>query len=244
MKDKGAVYDDIANLKAATEARGIDPSNVFMTAPSPGVVTSYHTNVYYSNHEEYLYAVADAMKKEYDVIGASGFMLQIDCPDLTSATGREMHMEAINYALQNIPAGRMRLHTCWGNGEWPHTTDVDLKEIIGLLLTARPSGLSLEGTNPRHEHEWKVFQDVKLPDDKYLIPGVIDSTTNYVEHPELVAQRIVRYAEVVGKERPIAGTDCGMATNISDVPLVDSRVAWAKLRSLTEGARLASQELW
>lgn len=244
MKDREGVQRDIANLSAAARARGIEPNDVFMTAPSPGVVTSYHANQHYESHEAYLYAVAEAMKHEYDAIGKSGFMLQIDCPDLPSASEREMHMDAINYALRDVPPENMRLHTCWGNGEWPHHTDVELKKIVDLLLTARPSSLSLEGANPRHEHEWKVFQDVKLPDDKFLIPGMIDSTTNFIEHPELVAQRIVRYAEVVGRERVIAGTDCGLATNIAEIPLVDPRIAWAKLQSLTEGARLASKELW
>jgi 5-methyltetrahydropteroyltriglutamate--homocysteine methyltransferase len=244
MKDRAGVQRDIANLRAAAGAHGLDPSEVFMTAPSPGVITHYHQNHYYDSHEAYLYAVAEAMKHEYDAIGQSGFMLQIDCPDLPSSTNRQMHMDAINFALRDVPPERMRLHTCWGNDEYPHHTDVELKEIIDLLLTARPAGLSLEGANPRHEHEWKVFQDIKLPDDKFLIPGMIDSTTNYVEHPELVAQRIIRYAEVVGKERVIAGTDCGMATNIAEVPLIDARVAWAKLQSLTEGARIATKELW
>lgn len=245
MKDKDGVHRDIANLRAAADAKGIAPNDVFMTAPSPGVITHYHANQHYESHEAYLYAVAEAMKHEYDAIGRSGFMLQIDCPDLPSASEREMHMDAINYALRDIPPERMRLHTCWGNGEYPHHTDVELKEIIDLLLTARPSGLSLEGANPRHEHEWKVFEYTKLlPEGKFLIPGMIDSTTNFIEHPELVAQRIVRYAQVVGKERVIAGTDCGLATNIAEVPLVDPRVAWAKLQSLTEGAQLASKELW
>ncbi len=244
MKDKDGVRRDIANMRAAADAQGIEPSDVFMTAPSPGVVTRYHANHYYESHEAYLFAVADAMKHEYDAIGQSGFMLQIDCPDLPPSTEREMHMDAINHALRDVPSERMRLHTCWGNGEYPHHTDIELKQIVDLLLTARPSGLSLEGANPRHEHEWNVFQDVKLPDDKYLIPGMIDSTTNFIEHPELVAQRIVRYAEVVGKERVIAGTDCGLATNIAEVPIVDPRIAWAKLQSLTEGARIASEELW
>jgi len=243
-KDKEGVRHDIANLRAATEAQGIDPSNVFMTAPSPGVVTTYHANHHYSSHEEYLFAVADAMKYEYDAIGESGFTLQVDCPDLTSASNRELHIEAINHALRDVPPERMRLHTCWGNYEGPHRHDVALKDIIQLLFTARPAALSLEGANPRHEHEWKVFEDVTLPDDKVIVPGMIDSTTNYIEHPELVAQRIVRYANVVGRENVIAGTDCGLATNIAEVQMVDARIAWAKLQSLTEGARLASEELW
>ena len=211
-KDPTGVHLDIANLKAATEAAGIDPEKVFMTAPSPGVITEYHANHYYDTHEAYLYAVTDVIKHEYDAIAESGFTLQIDCPDLTSTLNREMHIKAINHALRDIPPERMRLHTCWGNYEGPHHRDVPLKDIIELLFTARPSALSVEGANPRHEHEWNVFEDVKLPDEKVLIPGMIDSTTNYIEHPELVAQRIVRYAEVVGRENVIAGTDCGLAT--------------------------------
>ena len=146
--------------------------------------------------------------------------------------------------MRDIDPERMRLHTCWGNYEGPHSHDVPLKDILLALLTARPAGLSVEGANPRHEHEWKVFEDIELPDDKVIIPGVIDSTTNYIEHPELVAQRIARYAGVVGRERVIAGTDCGMATNISTTPIVDPRIAWAKLESLAEGAQIASRMLW
>ena len=182
----------------------------------------------------------------------------MDCPDLAFSrtnkyvelTGEEflkvaeMHVEALNEALRDIPPDRMRLHVCWGNGEGPHHRDIPLRQIIDVLLKARPAGLSVEGANPRHEHEWKVFQDVKLPDGKVLIPGVLDSTTNFIEHPEVVEQRIVRYAETVGRENVIAGTDCGFGTIATFTPQVDPKIAWAKLRSLGEGAQLASEVLW
>jgi 5-methyltetrahydropteroyltriglutamate--homocysteine methyltransferase len=243
-KDRDAVDRDISNLTAALN--GTSPEEVFMTAASPGNVANYHKDRYYGDEETYLLAVADALKEEYDAIHRAGFLLQLDCPDLTGRTRKtvELGVEVLNYALRDIPSDRMRLHVCWGNYQGPHHLDVPLEEIIELLLTARPSGLSIEGANPRHEHEWNVFERVNLPDGKVLIPGVLDSTSNYVEHPELVAQRLVRYAQVVGRENIIAGTDCGFGTNVSDTPLVDGAIAWAKLRAMAEGARLASEELW
>ena len=243
-KDRDAVDRDIASLKSALV--GVEPDEVFMTAASPGNVAHYHKDRYYGSREAYLYAVADALKEEYDAIHRSGFLLQVDCPDLPRRSRKtvELNMEVLNHALRDIPPERMRMHVCWGNAEGPHNHDVPLAEIIDLLLTARPAGLSIEGANPRHGHEWNVFERVKLPDGKVLIPGVIDSTTNFIEHPELVAQRIVRYAQVVGRENVIAGTDCGFGTNVTEVPIVDGRIAWAKVQAMAEGARLASQELW
>ena len=254
-KDWEAVQKDIANLKAGTdETRSED---VFMTAASPGVIANFLPNAYYPSDEAYLYALADAMKEEYHAIVDAGFLLQIDCPDLavtrvtqfahlTVAEFKnvvDMHVEVINHALDGIPPERMRLHLCWGNYEGPHHHDVPLHDIVDLVLKARPSGLSFEGANPRHAHEWKVWQDVKLPEGKVLIPGVLDTTTNFIEHPELVAERIVRYAEVVGRENVIASTDCGFGTSAWGRK-VDARIAWAKLASLVEGARLASDVLW
>jgi 5-methyltetrahydropteroyltriglutamate--homocysteine methyltransferase len=197
------------------------------------------------------------MKEEYDAIHQAGFLLQVDCPDL--AMGRhlqfasasleefrrnvELHVEVLNHALADIPPERMRLHLCWGNYEGPHHLDVPLRDIVDIVLKARPAGISFEVANPRHAHEWKVFHEFTLPADKVLIPGVLDSTTNYIEHPELVAERICRFAEVVGRENVIAGTDCGFAT-FAGVADVDPKIVWAKLQAMAEGARLASQQLW
>ena len=255
-KDRGAVQTDIDNLRAATGTAR--PAGVFMTAASPGVIAHFLGNQHYPTREAYLARLVDVMKEEYDAIHRAGFLLQVDCPDL--AMGRhlafselsnadfvkiaEANVEALNHALRDIPADRMRLHLCWGNYEGPHHRDIPLREIIGVALKARPRALSFEGANPRHEHEWVVFRDVKLPDDRVVIPGVLDSTTNFIEHPELVAQRIVRYAEVVGRERVIAGTDCGFATFARSNPQVETEIAWAKMRSMVEGAALASAQLW
>ena len=242
-KGRDAVDRDIANLNASLV--GVEPSEVFMTSASPGNIAHYHRDRYYRSLEAYLYAVADAMKEEYDSIHRAGFLLQVDCPDLPRDRDTlELSIEALNHALRDIPSERIRMHVCWGNNEGPHHLDVPLAEIIELLLTAKPSGISIEGANPRHEHEWNVFERVKRPDDKVLIPGVIDSTTNFIEHPELVAQRIVRYAQVVGRENVIASTDCGFGTNGTEIPIVDGRIAWAKLQAMTEGAILASERLW
>ena len=254
-KDRAAVDKDTANLWAALG--GVQVTEAFMTAASPGVIAHFLPNQYYPSRDAYLARLVDVMKDEYDAIHRSGFVLQIDCPDL--AMGRHLafpdlsnaefvkvaegNIEALNHALRDIPADRMRLHLCWGNYQGPHQRDIPLREIIRAVLKARPQGLSFEGANPRHEHEWIVFREVRLPDDKVIIPGVLDSTTNYIEHPELVAQRLVHYAEVVGRERVIAGSDCGFAT-FGRSNLVEPEIAWAKLRSMAEGARLASVELW
>jgi 5-methyltetrahydropteroyltriglutamate--homocysteine methyltransferase len=250
-----AVQTDIANLTAALEAT--PATEAFMNAASPGIVADYLLNQHYASEEEYLYALADAMKHEYDAIAAAGFILQLDCPDL--ALGRHLapqpievgefrkkialRIEVLNHALRDIAPEQLRMHICWGNYESPHHHDVPLREIVDLILGARPSGLLVEAANPRHEHEWRIFEDVALPDGKVIVPGVIDTLTSYVEHPEVVAQRIVRYAGVVGRENVIAGTDCGFATFANFTP-VDPGIAWAKLRSLAEGAQIASQELW
>jgi 5-methyltetrahydropteroyltriglutamate--homocysteine methyltransferase len=259
---------DIANLKAATgfaasaSGSGVAASgdDVFMSAASPGIIAGYMPdNKYYASTEEYIFALADAMKQEYDAIVAAGLILQLDCPDLPSSDSSlddaqesevaefrkqvAMRLEAVDHATRDIPPDRMRIHLCWGNGEGPHHTDVPLARFADLVLAARPAAISFEGANPRHEHEWALWEDVKLPDGKIIIPGVLDSTTNFIEHPELVAQRLVRYADVVGKANVIAGTDCGFAT-IAGMHTVDPRITWAKLAAMAEGARLASGRLW
>jgi 5-methyltetrahydropteroyltriglutamate--homocysteine methyltransferase len=255
-KDRTAVQKDVANLHAALD--GVQPAEAFMTAASPGVIAHFLRNEHYPSRDAYLARLVDVMKEEYDAIHRAGFVLQIDCPDL--AMGRhlafpdlsnaeflkiaEANVEALNHALRDIPADRLRLHLCWGNYEGPHHRDIPLREILRVALKARPQALSFEGANPRHEHEWIVFREVRLPDDRVIIPGVLDSTTNFIEHPELVAQRLVRYAEVVGRERVIAGTDCGFATFARSNLQVEPEIAWAKLRSMAEGARLASARLW
>jgi 5-methyltetrahydropteroyltriglutamate--homocysteine methyltransferase len=254
-RDKDAVQQDIANLKAAVEARPVE--EVFMTAASPGVIANFLPNEYYPTEEAYLYALAEVMKEEYQAIVQAGLLLQVDCPDLAMTRVSQfghlsvdefkdvvaLHVDVLNSALHGLPPERLRLHLCWGNYEGPHHYDVPLREILPLVLKARPVGLSFEGANPRHAHEWKVWRDIRLPEEKVIIPGVLDSTTNFIEHPELVAERIVRYAEVVGRERVIAGTDCGFGTSAWGRK-VESKIAWAKLRSLVEGARLASEALW
>jgi 5-methyltetrahydropteroyltriglutamate--homocysteine methyltransferase len=228
-----------------------------MTAASPGVVSMFLGNTYYKTEEEFLWKVAEAMKPEYEAIIDAGFLLQLDCPDLAMTRHREFadrpleefrsyveqHIEVLNAATENVPPERMRVHLCWGNYPGPHHRDVPLKQVLDLILTVKAHGLSFEAANGRHAHEWKVFQDVKLPDGKVLIPGVIESMSNRIEHPELVAERIVRFAKIVGRENLIAGSDCGFGTFVG-VALVEPEIAWAKLRSLAEGARIASEELW
>jgi len=255
-KDKSAVQTDIDNLRAAVTAAA--PEEVFMTAASPGVIAHFLQNQYYSTRDEYLATLANVMKDEFEAITQAGFLLQLDCPDL--AMGRhlrfpdlstaeflkiaETNIEAMNHSIQNIPPGRVRLHLCWGNYEGPHHRDIPLRDILPTVLKANVGAISFEGANPRHEHEWNVFKDIKLPDDMTIIPGVIDSTTNYIEHPELVAQRIVRYSEVVGRERVIAGSDCGFGTFASTTYIVEPEIVWAKFESLAKGAQIASEQLW
>ena len=254
-KDWPAVEQDIANLKAASESLPVE--EVFMTAASPGVIANFLPNEHYPSEGEYLYALAEVMQDEYCAIVAAGFLLQIDCPDLAMTRVTqfshlseeefkkvvELHVEVINYALKDIDPERMRLHLCWGNTEGPHHHDIPLKEIVGIVLKARPLGLSFEGANPRHAHEWKVWEDIDLPDGKLLIPGVLDTTTNFIEHPDLIAQRIANYANAVGRENVMASSDCGFGTSAWGRK-VETNIAWAKLASMVTGARLASQELW
>ena len=249
------VHRDIDNLRAALAAVGREPSTAFMTAASPGVVWYFLPNAYYPTHEEYVFAIADAMRHEYRAIVDAGFLLQVDCPDLAGGWNRpefeqatfdefrtfaELHVEALNLALAGLPPERLRMHVCWGNYNGPHLRDIPLREILPVLLRGRPRYLSFEGANPRHEHEWTVFNELPLPDDKLILPGVLDSTTNFVEHPELIAQRIKRYARVVGHERVIASSDCGFAT-FAGSQAVHPLVAWKKLEALVEGARLDSE---
>jgi 5-methyltetrahydropteroyltriglutamate--homocysteine methyltransferase len=253
-KDFDAVKRDIENLRAAAASSGAE--EVFMSAASPGVVAIFLTNNYYPSDEAYLEAIANVMKDEYRAIVDAGFILQLDCPDLAMSRHNRfaglsleefrkkvaLHVEVLNESIKGIPADRMRTHLCWGNYEGPHQLDVELKDIIDLVLKANTEGISFEGANPRHENEWRVFRDVKLPDDKVLIPGVIDSTTNFIEHPEVVADRIERYASVVGKERVIASTDCGFGTFAAGGAVFPD-IAWAKLKTLSQGAALATKEL-
>ena len=241
---------DITTLKKALA--GVDAAGGFMTAASPGIISLLQPNRYYRSNEEYMWALADAMREEYEAISAAGFILQLDCPDLTGLTSPEqpgrpiadlaLRVEVLNHALARIPSERLRMHVCWGNHEGPHQLDVPLEAIIVEVLKARPAALLLEGANPRHEHEWAVFEQVKLPEGKTLVPGVIDSTTNYIEHPELVAQRLMRYAGVVGREHVMAGTDCGFGT-YAGMPMVHPDIVPAKLAAMAEGARIASQRL-
>lgn len=253
-KDFGAVEREIATLEQAAARAGA--REVFMTAVSPGQAARFLANRYYPSHEAYVAALAEVLRREYAAIVGAGFVLQVDCPDLASGRNNQfqdltlaefrkivaLHVEALNHALAGLPPERMRLHVCWGNYEGPHHKDVPLRDILDILLTARPAGLSVEGANPRHAHEWRLFEEVKLPEGKVLIPGVLDTTTNFIEHPELVAQRLVQYARLVGPTNVIAGVDCGFAT-FAERPTIDPRIAWAKLEAMVEGARLAGREL-
>ena len=255
VKDMAPLTKDIARMKQALSKTKVTEG--FMTAVSPGTIAVFQPNEYYPSHEKYMEALAEVMKSEYEAIAASGILVQLDCPDL--AMGRhsrfktlsreeflrhaEIQVEALNHAVANIPADRIRLHICWGNYEGPHTHDIPLTDVLPLLFKAKPMGLLIEGANPRHDHEWVTWKQVKLPDNKVLIPGVIDTSTNFVEHPELVAQRIVRYANAIGRERVIAGTDCGLGTFAGFGP-VHPDIAWAKLQTLSEGAAIASQQLF
>ena len=255
LVDSGPLEADIRRFGAAMRKEGASVRG-FMNAASPGLVTAFQPNQYYPTHEAYLADLVDAMRPEYEAIIAAGFDLQLDAPDLAMAahTGfqglseaeflkrAEQNVEALNAATANIPAERMRMHICWGNYEGPHDHDIALEKVIGIVLKARPTRLLFEAANPRHEHEWIVWRDAALPDDKVLVPGLIDSCSNYVEHPELVAQRIERYAGIVGAERVIAGTDCGFGT-FAGYGKIDPVVTWKKLRALREGADIAAGRL-
>ena len=252
-KDFDSVKRDIENFRLAVDAER--PVAAFMTAASPGVVPLFLGNDYYPDEDAFKVALAEVLKDEYEAIVAAGFILQIDCPDL--AMGRNFteisteefrklaarNIELVNEATKNIPPEQMRIHLCWGNSEGPHHLDIPIKDILDIVLQARPSGISFEAANPRHAHEWAVWADARIPEDKILIPGVIDTTTNFVEHPELVAQRIKSYTDIVGRDRVIASTDCGLGT-WAGWSQVDHQIAWAKLKSMSEGAAIATRELW
>jgi 5-methyltetrahydropteroyltriglutamate--homocysteine methyltransferase len=255
VSDEAAVPADIANLRAARA--GVETAGAFLSAASPGVISLFFRNDHYPNQDAYLFAIAEAMRSEYEAIAAAGIIVQIDCPDL--AMGRHiqyadlsleefrqraaLHIAALNHALAAVPPERARLHLCWGNYEGPHHRDVPLAAIIDLVFTARPATISFEAANPRHAHEWALFEEVKLPEGKTIIPGVIESKANFIEHPELIAQRIARYANLVGRDNVIAGSDCGFGTWVGQAA-VDPDVVWAKLAAMAEGARLATTQFW
>ena len=255
VQDAEAARTDVANLRTAVAQ--VTPQEAFLTAASPGVISLFFHNEHYPSHEAYLFAIAEAMKHEYETVARAGLVLQVDCPDL--AMGRHiqfadlsleefrkmarLHVEALDHALAGVPPDQARMHLCWGNYEGPHHYDVPLADILDIVFAGRAGAVSFEAANPRHAHEWRVFENVRVPDGKLIVPGVIDSTTNFVEHPELIAERISRYARLVGRENVIAGTDCGFGTWVGQAA-VDPDIVWAKLASLAEGARLASRELW
>ena len=256
-KGQGELGKDITNLKAAMEKHGAERG--FMNAASPGVISLFLQNDHYPSRDAYLAALADAMREEYETIVAEGLDLQLDCPDLALSRHMlfedlsddefvkvaESHVEALNHALANVDPTKVRVHICWGNYEGPHVCDIDMDKVFPVLMKTRARYVLFETSNPRHAHEWTVFQDRRdeIPDDKVLVPGVVDTTTNFVEHPELVAQRIERFVGIVGRERVIAGTDCGFST-FAGYAGIDPEIAYAKLTSLAEGARLASDRLW
>jgi len=255
VRDATAAEIDVAHLQAALA--GVTAADGFLTAASPGVVSLFFRDEHYGSEEAYLDAIAEAMRVEYEAIARAGLVLQIDCPDL--GMGRHiqhadlslpewrkkaaLHVEVLNHALRNIAPTQLRMHLCWGNYEGPHHCDVPLADVIDIVFRARPSAIALEAANPRHAHEWQLFESVKLPEGKMLIPGVIESKSNFVEHPELVAQRIGRYANLVGRENVMAGSDCGYGTWVGQAA-VDPDVVWAKMAALAEGARIASREFW
>ena len=255
VRDAKAAAADTDNLKAAL--RAVKAAGGFLSAASPGVVSLFFRNDYYKDFETYIYAIADAMRAEYETVAKAGFVLQIDCPDL--AMGRhiqyadlklpefrkraQLHVEALNHATANIAPEQLRMHVCWGNYEGPHHCDVPLGDVIDIVFTARPNAISFEAANPRHAHEWTLFERVKLPDGKVLIPGVIESKSNFIEHPDLIAQRIGRYAKLVGRENVIAGSDCGYGTWVGQAA-VDPDVVFAKLKAMAEGAAIASKVFW
>jgi 5-methyltetrahydropteroyltriglutamate--homocysteine methyltransferase len=254
-KDWDAAAADIARAKSVLTNAGT--VEAFMTSPSPGQIARYLKNLYYPTEEEYIFALADVMAREYEAIVNAGLLLQLDCPDLALSRHTvfrhlsltdflkeiAMHVEALNHAVRNIAPEDMRMHICWASTLGPHHEDVPLKDIVDIVLKGKPGAVSFPGANPRHEHEWKVWRDVNLPDGKIIIPGVIDSTSNFVEHPELVADRLIAYAQVVGKENVIGGVDCGFGTFAGRVQ-VDRNIVWMKMASLAEGAKLASEQLW
>jgi 5-methyltetrahydropteroyltriglutamate--homocysteine methyltransferase len=255
VKNLAPLQADLGNITAAIAAAA--PAEGFMNAASPGVVALFQPNDFYRSQDEYLTALAEALRVEYEAIVRAGIILQIDAPDL--AMGRHTmyrdrslaefevlaarHIEVLNQALKNVPAERVRMHVCWGNYEGPHHHDVPMERLLPIVLKAKAQGLLFEAANPRHAHEWTVFRDARIPDDKVLIPGLLSTTTNYIEHPQLVAERIERFAQIVGRERVMAGTDCGFGTFAGFGP-VEPDIAYLKLQSLSEGAQIASRRLW
>lgn len=255
VRDPQAPVVDTENLKAALA--GTRGKTGFLSAASPGVVSLFFRNDHYPSFEKYIFAIADAMRHEYEAVVKAGFILQLDCPDL--AMGRhiqyadldvkefrkriELHIEAFNHATANIKPEQLRMHVCWGNYEGPHHCDVPLADIVDIVFKARASAISFEAANPRHAHEWTLFETVKLPEGKVLIPGVLESKSNFIEHPELIAQRIGRYANLVGRENVVAGSDCGYGTWVGQAA-VEPDIVWAKLAAMAEGARLASRQFW
>jgi 5-methyltetrahydropteroyltriglutamate--homocysteine methyltransferase len=255
VKDTAPLKSDLENFRQAVERA--KPVEGFLNAASPGVIALFQPNDYYPTADAYLEAIAEALRSEYEAITHAGFLLQIDAPDLgmgrhtmyRNASVEEylkraaIHIEVLNHALRHIPAARLRLHMCWGNYEGPHHHDVPMEKLLPVVVKAKPQALLFEAANPRHAHEWAVFRDIKVPDDKVLVPGVLSSTTNYVEHPLLVAERICRFADIVGRERVIAGSDCGFSTFAGFGP-VEPDIVYLKLAAMAEGARIASQRLW
>ena len=255
VKNRAPLERDIEHFKKATAAA--KPVDAFMPAASPGVISVFQPNEFYKTEDDYLERLSEVMREEYETIVNAGFVLQLDCPDL--AMGRhilakgqpdeafvrraEVQIEALNHALRNVPANMARLHLCWGNYEGPHICDIPLGKIIRTVLKAKPQVISFEASNPRHAHEWAVFKEVKLPDDKVLMPGVIDSLTNFIEHPDYVAERICRFADVVGRERVLAGSDCGFGTFVG-FGKVFPEFCYMKLKAMAEGAEIASKRLW
>ncbi len=253
--DRAPLSADIANLRRAADAQA--PVEAFLNAASPGVLPLFVEDAHYGDEDGFVADLAEALRSEYEAVHAAGFLLQIDCPEI--AMGRhidyqdlsdaaflrvaERNIEALNHATANIPPEAMRMHVCWGNYPGPHTRDIAVAKIFDVIFKGRPQAILFEGANPRHDHEWRDWETAAIPDDKILVPGVIDSTTNFVEHPRLVAERIRRYAGIVGRERVIAGTDCGFAT-VAGMIRVYPSVVWAKLGALAEGARIASEALW
>ena len=259
VADREPLRRDIDRYRAALEGEDVAVSSggAFMTAASPGVISAFQPNDYYPTHEAYVRAVGEAMREEYEAIVEAGFVLQVDCPDLAMARHTafqdlsepgflervELHVDVLNDALRNVPAASTRMHLCWGNYEGPHDHDIPLAKILGAVMRAKPTAVSFEASNPRHAHEWTVWAEADIPGDKVLIPGVIDSTTNFIEHPELVAQRIATFAAIVGRERVLAGVDCGFGT-FAGYGKMDPDICYAKLRALAEGAAIASERLW
>ena len=257
VKDLGPLKTDVDNMKAAVKTAGA--AEGFINTASPGTIALFQPNDHYKTQDQYLEAVAEGMRAEYEGLAASGLLLQIDAPDM--AMGRHTmyrdrtendfvglaarHIEVLNHALRNVPGDRVRMHVCWGNYEGPHTHDVPMEKLLPVVMKAKPQAILFEAANPRHAHEWQVFRDMKnqLPEDKLLIPGVLSTTTNYVEHPSLVAERLLNFANIVGRERVLAGTDCGFGTFAGFGPVLPD-IVWLKLKSLVDGAAIASKKLW